>query len=70
MKTETAVHPKDGRPLVHAETQEEWRVWLAENHDESTGVWLVSWKKATGRPLVHQSDTLTRWRPMEPARAC
>ena len=58
MKTETAVHPRDRRPLVHAETQEEWRAWLAENHDGSKGVWLVSWKKATGRPFVRQSEAV------------
>ena len=58
MKTETPIHPRDGRLLVHAETQEGWRAWLAENHDASGGVWLVSWKKATGRPLVHQSEAV------------
>jgi uncharacterized protein YdeI (YjbR/CyaY-like superfamily) len=37
---------------VHAETRAEWRRWLAENHAGAPGVWLVSWKKATGRPAV------------------
>lgn len=39
-------------PLVHAETREAWRDWLAEHHATAAGVWLVSWKKATGRPAV------------------
>ncbi len=37
---------------VHLETREQWRRWLAENHASSRGVWLVSWKKASGRPAV------------------
>ena len=39
-------------PQVHAETREAWRAWLAEHHATATGAWLVSWKKATGRPSV------------------
>jgi uncharacterized protein YdeI (YjbR/CyaY-like superfamily) len=37
---------------VHPETRPEWRRWLAENHASSDGVWLVSWKVATGRPVI------------------
>lgn len=37
---------------VHLETRSEWRAWLAANHDSAAGVWLVSWKKATGKPSV------------------
>jgi len=39
-------------PQVHAETREAWRDWLAAHHGTATGAWLVSWKKATGRPAV------------------
>jgi uncharacterized protein YdeI (YjbR/CyaY-like superfamily) len=40
------------RPQVHVETRAQWRAWLAEHHASSDGVWLVSWKRATGRPAV------------------
>ena len=50
-------HPSDGRPMVLAETRAEWRAWLEQNHD-STGAWLVSWKKATGRPFVPYPETV------------
>ena len=40
------------RLKVHVERREEWRAWLAEHHASSDGAWLVSWKKATGRPAV------------------
>lgn len=37
---------------VHAEDVQQWRDWLAANADRGTGAWLVSWKKATGRPAL------------------
>ena len=37
---------------VHPESPAEWRRWLAANHASSPGVWLVSWKKSTGKPAV------------------
>jgi uncharacterized protein YdeI (YjbR/CyaY-like superfamily) len=40
------------RPQVHLERREDWRAWLTEHHASSDGVWLVSWKSATGRPAV------------------
>lgn len=42
----------DDAPRVHAETRAAWRAWLAEHHATARGAWLVSWKKATGRPAV------------------
>ncbi len=47
-------HPETGKfdyPMYHAETRAQWRAWLQENHDSAPGVWLCSWKKATGRPF-------------------
>lgn len=50
---ETAVEGIDpDRPRVPAETNEQWRAWLAENHATALGAWLVSWKKASGRPAM------------------
>jgi uncharacterized protein YdeI (YjbR/CyaY-like superfamily) len=37
---------------VHPETRARWRAWLARHHARSAGVWLVEWKRATGRPRV------------------
>jgi uncharacterized protein YdeI (YjbR/CyaY-like superfamily) len=30
----------------------EWRDWLAANHETESEVWLVYWKKKTGRPSI------------------
>ncbi|MCE7982125.1 MAG: hypothetical protein DYG89_13095 [Caldilinea sp. CFX5] len=35
---------------VHPLSRAEWRAWLAENHTRAEGIWLVSYKKATGKP--------------------
>ena len=44
---------------VHPETVAEWRAWLDEHHDSSDGVWLVLWKKHTGRATVGYDDAVT-----------
>lgn len=42
----------DGRPSVHPETVEQWRSWLAEQHDRGSGAWVVQWRRRTGRPAL------------------
>ena len=44
---------------VHPDTVEEWRAWLDEHHASSDGVWLVSWKKHTGRSTVDYEAAVT-----------
>jgi uncharacterized protein YdeI (YjbR/CyaY-like superfamily) len=43
---------------VHPETVEEWHDWLEQHHATSTGVWFVSWKKRTGKPVVPYEDAI------------
>lgn len=46
-------HPatwKFGYPIYHAESRAQWRAWLEANHQSAPGVWLCSWRTATGRP--------------------
>jgi uncharacterized protein YdeI (YjbR/CyaY-like superfamily) len=37
---------------IHPEDAVEWRGWLAQHHSTSPGVWLVTWRKAAGRPVL------------------
>ncbi len=37
-------------PRVHPENRDEWRAWLLEHHHSESGVWLITWRKAAGRP--------------------
>jgi uncharacterized protein YdeI (YjbR/CyaY-like superfamily) len=48
----------DDREQVHVETVAAWRRWLAANHARQDGVWLVSWKPATGRPRVAYEEAV------------
>jgi uncharacterized protein YdeI (YjbR/CyaY-like superfamily) len=43
---------------VHPLSRDEWRAWLEENHGRPDGIWLVTWKKATGKPRVEYDDAV------------
>ncbi|MGA9871535.1 MAG: YdeI/OmpD-associated family protein [Rhodococcus sp. (in: high G+C Gram-positive bacteria)] len=48
-----SVHPSTWKfdyPIMHAETREQWRKWLVDNHTSARGVWLCSWRTTTSRP--------------------
>jgi len=32
--------------------RDEWRAWLVANHASAPGVWLVTYKKASGKPML------------------
>jgi uncharacterized protein YdeI (YjbR/CyaY-like superfamily) len=44
---------------VHAETVQAWRRWLKAHHRRPEGVWLVSWKKATGHPAMTYDEAVS-----------
>ncbi|MBI1351025.1 MAG: hypothetical protein GC156_07900 [Actinomycetales bacterium] len=35
---------------THPASRDEWRRWLEEHHDTSPGVWVITYKKAAGKP--------------------
>lgn len=39
----------DDAARIHPDTRGAWREWLAANHESSTGVWFVSWRKPAGK---------------------
>lgn len=43
---------------VHLRTAAEWRRWLDRNHASAAGVWLVSYRRATGKPAIGYEDTV------------
>jgi uncharacterized protein YdeI (YjbR/CyaY-like superfamily) len=45
-------------PSVHPLSRAEWRQWLQANHARTTGIWLVSYKKATGKPRFDYGDAV------------
>lgn len=46
------------QPSTHPLSRGEWRKWLQANHQRATGVWLVSYKKATGKPRFEYDEAV------------
>jgi uncharacterized protein YdeI (YjbR/CyaY-like superfamily) len=46
-------------PLIEFPDRAAWEAWLADNHAESPGVWLLLAKKGAPRATVTQSDAVT-----------
>jgi uncharacterized protein YdeI (YjbR/CyaY-like superfamily) len=47
-------HPNSVHPLTAAE----WRAWLVVNHTRAQGVWLISYKKASGKPAMTYEEAV------------
>ncbi len=43
---------------THPKTLAEWRQWLEQHHTQTEGVWLISYKKATGRPRFEYGEAV------------
>jgi uncharacterized protein YdeI (YjbR/CyaY-like superfamily) len=43
---------RDDREQLLVESRAQWRAWLRRHHHTSAGIWLVRWKKDTGRAQV------------------
>jgi uncharacterized protein YdeI (YjbR/CyaY-like superfamily) len=43
---------------VHPLSRAEWRAWLGAHHAVATGIWLVTFKKATGQPRVEYDEAV------------
>jgi uncharacterized protein YdeI (YjbR/CyaY-like superfamily) len=44
------------RPIYHPPDLAAWRAWLAANSTRARGVWVASWRKASGRDPVAYED--------------
>ena len=43
---------------VYAKDRNQWRTWLQENHSTSNEVWLIFYKKASGKPSVGYEEAV------------
>jgi uncharacterized protein YdeI (YjbR/CyaY-like superfamily) len=43
---------------IHTKTRAEWRMWLEQNHTRTQGVWLISYKKDTGKPRIDYDESV------------
>jgi uncharacterized protein YdeI (YjbR/CyaY-like superfamily) len=43
---------------IHPQTRAAWRKWLKQNHIRAEGVWLISYKKGTGKPRFEYDEAV------------
>ena len=43
---------------IHPKTRAEWRNWLEQHHTRENGVWLISYKKSTGKPRFDYEEAV------------
>jgi len=43
---------------VYVKTRKEWREWLNKNHNKSSGIWLVFYKKHTGKSTLEYDEAV------------
>ena len=44
--------------MLYVATREEWRDWLLAHHEDKREIWLVSYRKAVGKPSVPYNDAV------------
>ena len=49
---------KNMKPKLYASSREEWRSWLKKNHAKAEEVWLVYYKKHTGKSSINYTDSV------------
>lgn len=49
---------KENSDRFHPLTRAEWREWLASHHKQEAGVWMISYKKHTGKPKVEYDEAV------------
>jgi len=43
---------------LYVKNRVEWRKWLTQNHDKSSGIWLVFYKKHTRKPTLEYDEAV------------
>jgi uncharacterized protein YdeI (YjbR/CyaY-like superfamily) len=43
---------------VHPADRAEWRAWLEQHHATSSGVWLLTWRKASGKAALRYEEAV------------
>ncbi len=49
----------DSAERVSVETRAQWRAWLEANHGRADGVWLVTYRKGSGRPAPTYDEAVS-----------
>ena len=46
------------RKTLYVTSRQEWRVWLKKHYQSATEIWLIYYKKHTGRPRISYDDAV------------
>ncbi len=58
MTAPVEINPKDGAEMVRPVSRAAWRTWLEDNHERASRVWLVLFKKASGKATIGYDDAV------------
>jgi len=48
----------DNLEKFYPRNRDEWHEWLKENHETSPGIWVIFYKKNSGKPVVSYDDAV------------
>ena len=51
-------NPKQDYKTTHPKTRSDWRKWLEKNHSTSPGVWMIYYKKETGKRKFDMAEAV------------
>ncbi|MFH1248997.1 MAG: YdeI/OmpD-associated family protein [archaeon] len=43
---------------LYVTNRDDWRAWLSRNHQKEREIWLVYYKKSSGKPRIHYNDAV------------
>jgi uncharacterized protein YdeI (YjbR/CyaY-like superfamily) len=46
------------RELLYIANRQDWRIWLENHHDKKKEIWLIYYKKHTGKPRIPYDDAV------------
>ena len=52
------LNEKQEPEIFYPKSTKEWRNWLEKNHEKKESVWLMYYKKATGKPSITWSESV------------
>jgi len=50
--------PKQDYKATHPKTRDQWRKWLEKNHSTAPGIWMIYYKKETGKRKFDMADAV------------
>ncbi len=43
---------------LYVRNRKQWRAWLQKNHDKEKEIWLIYYKKSSGKPSISYNDAV------------